>query len=70
MIETFFVFPDLIVNLCVSFLFVLIYLSPFFIGVGFGTGFPIIEFPQELLVGCQWVNEPILSPLLYKLIHT
>ena len=24
----------------------------------------------KLLVGCQWVSEPILSPLLYKLIHT
>ena len=24
----------------------------------------------KLLVGCQWVSEPILSPLLNKLIHT
>ena len=24
----------------------------------------------KLLVGCQWVIEPILSPLLHKLIHT
>ncbi len=24
----------------------------------------------KLLVGCQWVCEPILSPLLNKLIHT
>jgi len=25
---------------------------------------------SKLLVGCQWVNEPILSPLLNKLKHT
>ena len=46
----------------------LIYLSPSFTGVGFGTGFPI--FSPELVsgprlpVGCQRINEPILSPLL------
>ena len=28
------------------------------------------RYLSRLLVGCQWVSEPILSPLLHKLIHT
>ena len=44
----------------------LIYLSPLFIGAGVGTCFPISP-AAKLLVGCQWVIEPVLSPLLNKL---
>jgi len=46
----------------------LIHLSLLFIRVGISTGFPILMFPSALVVGCQRVSEPILSPLLDKLI--
>lgn len=65
------VFTDGFVEL-LFFVFILrklIYLSPSFTGVGFGTGFPIFTaFADRLPVGCQRIAEPILSPLLDKLI--
>jgi hypothetical protein len=61
--------PGLFWN-CAFFIFIfLIYFSPFLTGVGVGTCFPTPP-TAGLLVGCQWVIEPILSPLLNKLKHT